>query len=272
MIDLTMPIRENDGRYTSRNTFYPAPHTFEEHGVQSSTFKMFAHFGTHVDAPRHFIQGGDTIDEIPPQRLMGRGAVFVFDVGNNQFETTPRPGLLGRHVTWESRYTSRVLRSKSMAFNPRHAHFTRRFIQGGAAGLVRPRPNDANILTERDPGLAANDIAILRTDWTDRMWGKPEFLTAAPFLTGDGARWLVDHGVKAVVYDFPEEEIIRKDHWDGKDAVVHHTMLGNDIYNIEYVVNLSRIAEPFVGLIATPLPLVNLDGWILRLVRAGVPL
>ncbi len=76
MIDLTMPIRENDGRYTSQNTFYPEPHTFEEHGVQSSTFKMFAHFGTHVDAPRHFIQGGDTIDEIPPQRLMGRGAVF----------------------------------------------------------------------------------------------------------------------------------------------------------------------------------------------------
>lgn len=64
MIDLTMPIRENDGRYTSRNTFYPEPHTFEEHGVQSSTFKMFAHFGTHVDAPRHFIQGGPTIDQV----------------------------------------------------------------------------------------------------------------------------------------------------------------------------------------------------------------
>jgi len=206
MIDLTMPIRENDGRYTSRNTFYPEPHTFEEHGVQSSTFKMFAHFGTHVDAPRHFIQGGDTIDEIPPQRLMGRGAVFDLSDFRNY------------------------------------------------------RPIDANNLAERDPGLAANDIAILRTDWTDRMWGAPEFLTAAPFLTGDGARWLVDHGVKAVVYDFPEEEIIRKDHWDGKDAVVHHTILGNDIYNIEYVVNLYRIAEPFVGLIATPLPLVNLDG------------
>ena len=36
--------------------------------------------------------------------------------------------------------------------------------------------------------------------------------------------------------------------------------MGNDIYHIEYVVNLSRIAEPLVGLVATPLPLVNLDG------------
>jgi hypothetical protein len=51
-----------------------------------------------------------------------------------------------------------------------------------AAAWVRPKGPPAA------PGLAANDIAILRTDWTDRMWGAPEFLTAAPFLTGDGAR------------------------------------------------------------------------------------
>ena len=29
---------------------------------------------------------------------------------------------------------------------------------------------------------------------------------------------------------------------------------------IEYVVNLARISAPFEGLIATPLPLVNLNG------------
>ena len=82
--------------------------------------------------------------------------------------------------------------------------------------------------------------------------GATDFHSNAPFLTGEGARWLVDHEVKAVGYDFPEEEIIRKDEWDGKDAIVHHTLLGNDIYNIAYVVNLSRISTPFVRLIATP--------------------
>lgn len=206
MIDLTMPIRENDGRYTSRNTFYPEPHTFAEHRVQSSTFKMFAHFGTHVDAPRHFIPGGATIDQVAPQRLMGRGAVFDL----SDFDSY--------------------------------------------------RAIDSSVLGDRDPGLAPNDIAILRTDWTDRKWGANDFHSNAPFLTGDAALWLVDHQVKAVVYDFPEEEIIRKDEWDGKDAIVHHTLLGNDIYNIEYVVHLSRISTPFVGIIAMPLPLVALDG------------
>jgi arylformamidase len=206
MIDLTMPIRENDGRYTLRNTFYPEPHAFDAHGVQSSTFKMFAHFGTHVDAPRHFIRGGCTIDQVAPERLMGRGAVFDL----SDFDSY--------------------------------------------------RGIDSSVLGDRDPGLAANDIAILRTDWTDRKWGASDFHSNAPFLTGDAAHWLVDHHVKAVVYDFPEEEIIRNDQWDGNDAIVHHTLLGNDIYNIEYVVNLSRISAPFVGIIAMPLPLVALDG------------
>lgn len=206
MIDLTMPIRENDGRYTSRNEFFPEPHTFEQHGVQSSTFKMFAHFGTHVDAPRHFIRGGDTIDQVGPDRLMGRGALFDLSV-----------------------FTTYI-------------------------------PIDAAVLEERDPGLREGDIAILRTDWTDHHWGRPDFLTAAPFLSGDGAQWLVDRGVKAVVYDFPEEEVIRHEVWDGKDGIVHHTILGNDIYNIEYVINLARVTRPFVGLLATPLPLVDLDG------------
>lgn len=206
MIDLTMPIRENDGRFSSRNTFYPEPHRFEDHGLQSSTFKMFAHFGTHVDAPRHFIESGDTIDQIGPDRLMGRGALFDL-----------------------SDFTSY-------------------------------RPIDEGVLKQRDPGLREGDIAILRTDWADRKWGKPDFLTSAPFLTGDGAQWLVNKGVKSVVYDFPEEEIIRNEMWHGKDGVVHHTILGADIYNIEYVINLARISRPFVGLIATPLPLVQLDG------------
>jgi len=33
------------------------------------------HTGTHLDAPRHFIEGGKTIDQIPIRRLMGRAYV-----------------------------------------------------------------------------------------------------------------------------------------------------------------------------------------------------
>lgn len=43
----------------------------EEDGVDNTLATFSLHTGTHVDAPRHFIAGGDTIDRVPPERLAG---------------------------------------------------------------------------------------------------------------------------------------------------------------------------------------------------------
>lgn len=206
IIDLTLPARHGDGRFGQENEFIGEPHTFEQHGVQSSTFKMFAHFGTHVDAPRHFLPEGDTIEEVPLERLIGRGAVFDFS------------GLPAR------------------------------------AGI------GARELIHKDPGLEDGDIAVLRTDWTDNHWGQEHFLTEAPYLAEDGAEWLVQKKVRAVVYDFPEEYLIRTEGFRGESCVIHHTLLGNNIYNIEYVINLRALTKPFHTVIALPLKLVGMDG------------
>ena len=36
-----------------------------------TAFSMCAHNGTHVDAPRHFIKDGKTIDEMPLEAFVG---------------------------------------------------------------------------------------------------------------------------------------------------------------------------------------------------------
>ena len=36
-----------------------------------TAFSMCAHNGTHVDAPYHFIQGGNTVDQIPLEKTVG---------------------------------------------------------------------------------------------------------------------------------------------------------------------------------------------------------
>lgn len=41
--------------------------------------EMNAHNGTHIDAPRHFIRDGITIDEIPLDTLIGECEVVTFD-------------------------------------------------------------------------------------------------------------------------------------------------------------------------------------------------
>lgn len=44
-----------------------------------SEFSMCAHNGTHVDAPRHFIRDGKTIDEMPLSKTVGLAFVAAHD-------------------------------------------------------------------------------------------------------------------------------------------------------------------------------------------------
>lgn len=58
-----------------------------------SAFKFCApeHGGTHVDAPRHFSEHGLTVDEIPPEQLMGNAVVIHVDkeaLKNKDYEVT----------------------------------------------------------------------------------------------------------------------------------------------------------------------------------------
>lgn len=48
--------------------------------INVTKFEMIVHTGTHVDAPRHFFNDGPAFDEIPLDRLHGRGIVATFEV------------------------------------------------------------------------------------------------------------------------------------------------------------------------------------------------
>lgn len=44
-----------------------------------SYLKMCVHNGTHMDAPRHFLEEGKSIEELPLEQVMGRCSVLEFD-------------------------------------------------------------------------------------------------------------------------------------------------------------------------------------------------
>jgi kynurenine formamidase len=76
VVDLSMEIRTN----TPVFQIYPIPivHTWtniREHGFYSNLLMLVEHTGTHVDAPAHVIEGGETIDSMPLERFMGDGVV-----------------------------------------------------------------------------------------------------------------------------------------------------------------------------------------------------
>jgi kynurenine formamidase len=78
--------------------------TIERDGFFARSFWMLEHYGTHVDAPAHFISGGMTVEAIPAQRLFGPAVVFdVRDstAGNPDYELDA-----GRVAAWETAHDS----------------------------------------------------------------------------------------------------------------------------------------------------------------------
>ena len=54
--------------------------TLEKDGVNVTRLTLGSHTGTHLDAPKHFIQDGIGIDQIPPNKLVGEA--YVTDLSN----------------------------------------------------------------------------------------------------------------------------------------------------------------------------------------------
>src|SRR2546426_169524 len=74
--DLSQPLNE-------RSSFWPYYPPFEvkyikrkaEHGVNAQYIMTSNHMGTHLDAPRHFVTAGKTIDELPLEWLCRPGVI-----------------------------------------------------------------------------------------------------------------------------------------------------------------------------------------------------
>jgi kynurenine formamidase len=74
--DLSQPLNQDA-------PFWPFYPPFEvkyikrksEHGVNAQYIMTSNHMGTHMDAPRHFVTAGKTIDELPLEWLYGPGVI-----------------------------------------------------------------------------------------------------------------------------------------------------------------------------------------------------
>jgi kynurenine formamidase len=81
LVDLSFPI--HDGMLT-----FPRPwHTrvkiagmgrIKKHGRETAKIILGTHTGTHIDAPRHFIPGGASIEKIPLEICVGEALLISF--------------------------------------------------------------------------------------------------------------------------------------------------------------------------------------------------
>src|SRR5512144_3176046 len=81
--ETTMKISDLPQPLSEQFPFWPYYPPFEvkyikrkaEHGVNAQYIMTSNHMGTHLDAPRHFVTNGRTIDQIPMQWLCGPGVI-----------------------------------------------------------------------------------------------------------------------------------------------------------------------------------------------------
>jgi kynurenine formamidase len=106
LVDLTYPLDE-------RTVFWPSnkPFTWEKsswgkttqgYWYASAEFSMSEHGGTHIDAPIHFAEGRQAVDEIPLQKLIAPAVVIDVRpaVGEDRDYRLSRQDL----EKWESRH------------------------------------------------------------------------------------------------------------------------------------------------------------------------
>jgi arylformamidase len=76
IIDVTLPIYKGMPVYKNKPEKQPEYQTVTNGHVTESRLSLDLHTGTHIDAPLHMINDGDTIETIPPEALIREVKVF----------------------------------------------------------------------------------------------------------------------------------------------------------------------------------------------------
>ncbi|WP_431799254.1 cyclase family protein [Halobacillus andaensis] len=76
MIDITQSVYEGMPVYKNKPEKQPAFKSNTNGHVTESRLEMDAHTGTHIDAPLHMVNDGDTFESISMNKLIGEAKVF----------------------------------------------------------------------------------------------------------------------------------------------------------------------------------------------------
>jgi arylformamidase len=113
---------------------------------------------------------------------------------------------------------------------------------------------------------APGQVAVIKTLWTDRAWGKPEFWENTIYLDPSVGEWTERCGVAAVAMDcFPEKPFWRMQLTPQERGANHKRWLKAGIPMIQMLTNLGQVGARFT-IVALPLLLKGMDGAPARVV------
>jgi arylformamidase len=108
--------------------------------------------------------------------------------------------------------------------------------------LGEDEPITVDLLEQHAPPIHDGDVALCRTDWTEKAWGRfPDYYMRSPYCEPEAAGWLVDHGAKVVGFDCFSERSAREPDFTSEDFVVHKAILDRGAILIQQLTGLSQL-------------------------------
>ena len=189
-------------------------------------FSTAEHGGTHIDAPIHFAEGKQTVDEIPLEKLMG--PAIKIDVSKNAQAKPDYLITVADLKTWEA------------------THFT---IPDASivllqTGFAKYYPNKAQYLGTNERG----EHAIAKLHF--------------PGLSPEAADWLVkQRNINAIGIDTPSIDYGQSEYFKS-----HVSLLSANIPAFENLTNLDQLPNTNFTIIALPMKIKGGSGAPLRIV------
>ncbi len=126
--------------------------------------------------------------------------------------------------------------------------------------VVKIRSGSSKAITRK--AFEGSDLrgkaVLVQTGW-DVHWRTEHYLSGHPFLTGDAAEYLVEHGAALVGIDS-----LNIDDIADRARPVHSTLLAAGVPIVEHMCNLSRLPQRGFRFFAVPAKVVGFGTWPVR--------
>ena len=193
----------------------------------ANNFSTAEHGGTHIDAPIHFANGGQTVDEIPLERLIG--PAIKLDVSASARKNRDYQVSVEDFIEWENEHSITIPENSIVLLQTGHAAYY---------------PQKEKYLGTDQRGNEA--IALLHF----------------PGLSPEAAQWLVkERKINAIGIDTPSI-----DYGQSQDFKSHVILLSENIPAFENLTNLDQLPDSDFEIIALPMKIKGGSGAPLRIV------
>ncbi len=209
-LDTVFKGKTDKGFYYSANNF-----TTAEHG------------GTHIDAPIHFVEGGQSVDEIPLEKLMGNA--IKIDVSSKALNNPDYLITIEDFTNWEAKHQQEIPKGSIVLLETGYSKFY---------------PDKLKYLGTNQRGPDA--IKLLHF----------------PGLSPEAAEWLIENRkINAIGLDTPSIDYGQSEYFKS-----HVILLSENIPAFENLTNLDQLPENNFKVIALPMKIKGGSGGPLRIV------